>query len=49
MVCHEFVEHWAYYKPLCVASKTRCIADLDAHANNGKFDQTIADVCVAAL
>ena len=49
MVCHEVVENWAYYEPFCVASKTRCIADLDAYVNNGKFDQTIADVCVAAL
>ena len=49
MVSQEVVDNWAYYEPFCIASKTRCIADLGAYLNHGQFDQTIADVCVAAL
>jgi hypothetical protein len=49
MVYQEIAENWSYYEPFCLASKTRSLADLDAYVNRGKFDQTIADVCVGAL
>jgi len=49
MVSKEVADKWIYYEPFCVATKTRSMEDLDAYICRGKFDQTIADICVAAV
>ena len=49
MVSQEVADNWDYYEPFCLTSKARSIADLADYVYRGKFDQTIADVCIAAL